>query len=225
MKCIFRNVIFRLTLPNPFTKSKKCTKDEKNVKNIDGKVRNFPHEPGIWATFVYIPVKPCYELSDFVKKLINYFEPFNLKLVDDYHISLSKTVILKHHWIQGFMELLKNFLKDIPRFKIHVKGLKVYTNEEKTRTFLSLMVDENCEMLKTIVNQVDLCLKEYNLGKFYEDPLFHLSLLWCPDNKYDEINSILMNLPTKLKEFNFFEFVSYCCCTSGNKNFKFHFQM
>ncbi|KAK6640740.1 hypothetical protein RUM44_012437 [Polyplax serrata] len=213
----------RLPIPEVFHKS---TNEKSPVReqNSDGKIRNFPHERGIWATYVYLPVTPFYEFTEYTDRLKLFFEPLELKLVDDFHISLTKTVILKHHWIEGFTEMIRRSLVDVKEFNLCISGLKVYVNEHKTRTFVSLKVAEGTDELSNIVNQLDICLREYNLETFYTDPSFHMSLLWCSGDKVKEINEAMNGLSHKLKNFNFTINFSYCDCTSGNKHFRFYFR-
>lgn len=38
-----------------------------------------------------------------------------LKISDDFHISLTKTVILKHHWISSFVTTVKESLESFKK--------------------------------------------------------------------------------------------------------------
>jgi len=38
-----------------------------------------------------------------------------LKVVDEYHISLTRTVVLRHHWIEPFIESVQQCIKVLPR--------------------------------------------------------------------------------------------------------------
>lgn len=77
--------------------------------------------------------------------------------------------------------------------------LNVYCNEDKTRTFISIGVAEsNCDKLKILVNSVDRCFNEFNLETFYENPSFHVSILWCLGDQQQIIHDILNDLQTLL---------------------------
>jgi hypothetical protein len=39
----------------------------------------------------------------------------SLKPVDEHHISLTRTVVLRHHWIDSFMESVRQCIKELPR--------------------------------------------------------------------------------------------------------------
>lgn len=77
----------------------------------------------------------------------------------------------------------------------------MYCNEDKTRTFISICVAEaNCDRLKNLVNSVDRSFTEFNLEQFYNNPSFHVSILWCLGDHKKIINStaILNDLHTLL---------------------------
>lgn len=62
-------------------------------------------------------------------------------------------------------------------------GLKVYCNEEKTRTFLSLQTRCGHDTLVQLVDAVDRCLDDFELPTFYKVSLFAFlptSELSCP---------------------------------------------
>jgi hypothetical protein len=41
-----------------------------------------------------------------------------LQICNDFHISLTKTFILRHHWIEGFVNSVKKQLNGISRFVV-----------------------------------------------------------------------------------------------------------
>ncbi|GIY93089.1 u6 snRNA phosphodiesterase [Caerostris extrusa] len=105
-------------------KFNKCTK-EKSSEELDedctkysGKIRSFPHERGVWATYVYIEqaVSIC---------------GIDLQIPEDFHVSLTKTLKLRHHLIVPFIDTLKSKLSHYYQFKIIFQSLEVYENEEK----------------------------------------------------------------------------------------------
>lgn len=96
-----------------------------------------------------------------------------LQMCDDFHISLTRTFILRHHWIEGFVTSVKKQLNGISRLVIFftvnfyprtflpscpsvlilsiyrpfqllgTNALSVYTNEERNRTFLGIVLVSN----------------------------------------------------------------------------------
>lgn len=62
--------------------------------------------------------------------------------------------------------------KKLNSVRLLLNKLKIYCNEEKTRTFLSLSLHENDAIAKydlcQFVDRLDGCLNEFNLPPFYE---------------------------------------------------------
>ena len=56
----------------------------------------------------------------------------DLKPVDDLHISISRTVTLQFHWIESFVQSLKDALA-VPVFFYEFDDVEFYSNDEKTR--------------------------------------------------------------------------------------------
>lgn len=86
----------------------------------------------------------------------------------DLHISLTKTVILKHHWIESFIQSIKDRTSYIKKFMILFGSLRIYCNEERTRTFIGLQIRTGYDSLLKLVDALDTCLKEFSLPTFYE---------------------------------------------------------
>jgi hypothetical protein len=114
--------------------------------------------------------------------LLKTFHKFghDAKLILQPHISLSKVVTLQHLWIQGFVSNLRKVLSHFPEFDLSWKNkLACFLNEDKTRTFIGLVVSEaSSKKLLQIAGKIDVVLNEYKLERFYDPPLFHVSLFW-----------------------------------------------
>ncbi|CAG9864653.1 unnamed protein product [Phyllotreta striolata] len=220
----------RLPLPDSFLRDNVVNEehiDEPSLHN--GRIRSFAHERGNWATFVYIPLEQQDGVKDLVNEIIRCApESINLKPVDDFHISLTKTVILRHHWINPFVDSVKLRTKYLNKFMILFNDLKIYCNEERTRTFIGLRIQTGYDSLKSLVDILDVCLGEFSLPAFYEDPSFHMSIVWCAGDLENELKEILPEFSNRFQELmdsysqdNWYMYVSYLLCKSGNKHFKF----
>ncbi|XP_068081275.1 U6 snRNA phosphodiesterase 1 [Anabrus simplex] len=199
-----------------------------NPELHDGRIRSFPHERGNWSTFVYIPYEPdliFLSLADVFVECLKEIAP--MKLIKDLHISLTRTVILRHHWIEPFTDSVRALVQEIPRFQLSFSSVNVYCNEEKTRTFVGLSVLTEKELLKS-VSILDNCLAEFKLPEYYEDPSFHLSVAWCLGDHTKEVNSVLPQLQLVFQQFlsthpnNWSFTVDSFMCKSGNKLLAFH---
>lgn len=128
-------------LPNPFKSAEKTVEDTSNEHN--GRIRSFPHERGIWATYVYIQCKkpsnnhlmyftsctnknfvlgPKTELvgklqTDLLGEIKSdaAFDSIDLWPFDDLHMSLTRTLVLQHHWIDEFVRTIDARIKLVKR--------------------------------------------------------------------------------------------------------------
>ena len=75
--------------------------------------------------------------------------------------------------------------------------LVCFVNEGKTRTFLGLASTESSSNILTkIVGKIDAVFGEYKLDKFYNPPLFHVSMFWMLGDQKELIET---NLKLKKK--------------------------
>ncbi|MEE6500234.1 hypothetical protein FKM82_003712 [Ascaphus truei] len=152
-----------------------------DVTEHGGRIRSFKHERGNWATYIYVPYQACDEFLDLLDELVSVAADHKVSMhkMSEFHISQSQTVVLRHHWINPFVQSLRDRLRSMSRFHCIADRIKVYTNQEKTRTFLGLEVTVGMEHLMEVVSDVDQSLQEFDLQTFYPDPSFHVSLAWC----------------------------------------------
>lgn len=174
---------------------------EDDSSRHDGRVRTFAHEPGVWASYVFVSVAKESETQSLISRLCHGFDFLKPQQPSTCHVSLSRTVKLRHHWIQPMVESLKAVAAPYCRFIIRFGSVDVYTNAEKTRTFLSLKVHKGVEHLERLVSEVDGCLKEYDLPLFYEDPSFHMSVAWCDASEESRLLQCLHELQIRLEQF------------------------
>ncbi|XP_065371899.1 U6 snRNA phosphodiesterase 1 [Calliphora vicina] len=189
----------------------------------DGRIRSFKHERGNWATYVCIPVETNI-LEDIQDICLSHLEEnFNFKTSSEMHISLTKTIVLQYHFIESFVETLKTALQSVESFTASLNNIKVYTNAERTRTFLALKVDDlYYEKMLNILHKVDKVMKDFKLATFYEDPSFHISILWCTGDNVSLVEalvptimeSLMERLPLHLKFDKIY-------CKSGFKEYNF----
>lgn len=154
-----------------------------------GRVRSFPHMRGNWPSFVHVPFS--LEEHDLASCIVSYHQSLctlllphgvgTLHMADPLrvHISLSRTLPIRHHWIEPLVCSLKNCIGGHKRFIISFSGPEVYCNDEKTRSFIGLKVSKGHNKLCALVRDVDECFSKFGLQPFYKDPVFHISVCWC----------------------------------------------
>ncbi|KAG5839778.1 U6 snRNA phosphodiesterase [Anguilla anguilla] len=194
-----------------------------------GRVRSFQHERGNWATYVYLPYAPDEGFLDLVGEMMQVVSARGLSLTwaEEFHVSLSQTVVLRHHWIQPFVLSLRKGLASYPRMVCLAEKMNVYTNEQKTRTFLGVEVTTGHAQLLEVVRAVDQTMEEFSLSTFYKNPSFHVSLAWSVGDCADQLRSqCLQELQATLDSHEEGSFLlRLACeelrCKSGNKVFTF----
>ncbi|KAJ9598687.1 hypothetical protein L9F63_010636, partial [Diploptera punctata] len=202
---------------------------EDNPCKHEGRIRSFPHERGNWSTFVYIPYEPGPAVSSFIDVVLECCKAVvSLKPSDDCHISLTRTVVLRHHWIDSFIESVKDCMKQLPSPEIVYKIIIVYCNDQKTRTFIGLTVAEGHKSLTAAVNVLNKSLADFKLPPFYKEASYHMSIAWCVGDYTDQIEKqVLPQLQVAFQHFLHAQYdqwmlnVSQLHCKSGNKLFSF----
>ncbi|XP_050745102.1 U6 snRNA phosphodiesterase 1 isoform X2 [Drosophila biarmipes] len=123
-----------------------------------GRIRSFKHERGNWATYVYVPAAACADqLEEFQAEAIAHLKPHvELQANDSLHLSLSRTVVLQYHQIDEFSRSLQTALNSSVGFTATLQGLRIYTNEERTRTFIAAPLDPAfVEKMTAILQPID----------------------------------------------------------------------
>lgn len=196
-----------------------------------GRIRTFKHERGNWATLVYFSYAPEEEFLELLEEMLAVAASHGVSLTraEDFHLSLSQTVVLRHHWIQPFMQSLRTDLKHCRRFMCLAEKLRVYSNAEKTRTFLGMEVSTGHAQLLQLMTTIDGTMEKFSLETFYKNPSFHISLAWCVGDLADHIRSSCLQKLQGLVdsgscEDGRFQLRLDCqelVCKSGNKTFSF----
>lgn len=101
----------------------------------------------------------------------------NAKL--ELHISLSRPIFLRAHQRDDFKRTVKRIAESVSPFSASFSTFSELTNDERTRTFLSMEVGaghvEFCHILKLLAPT----LRSLRQKEFYADPRFHASIAWA----------------------------------------------
>lgn len=89
-------------------------------------------------------------------------------LFKELHVSLTRTLVLKFHWINSFVEAVKNTINCYPSFIMSLSSIKIYCNEDKTRTFMGITVESTNNSLHNLTSALDKILDDYQLPNFYK---------------------------------------------------------
>ncbi|XP_006863631.1 PREDICTED: U6 snRNA phosphodiesterase isoform X2 [Chrysochloris asiatica] len=182
---------------------------EDNSARHGGRVRTFPHERGNWATHVYMPYEAGEDFLDLLDMLLPHAQTHVPRLVrtEEFHLSLSQSVVLRHHWIVPFVQSLKDRVASCQR------------------TFVGLEVTSGHAQFLNLISEVDRVMEEFDLTTFYQEPSFHVSLAWCVgDARVQLEGQCLQELQEIVDEFEDSELLlrvhaEQIRCKSGNKFF------
>ena len=191
-----------------------------NKRDHQGRKRTFEHVEGNWPTYVYIPVFDNNELTEIQDSILgrlkkNFTGKVHPLSIEECHISLSRTLPVRHYWIEPMFKKLTELIRQVHTFNYSVRGLKVYCNDEKTRTFIGIETSNCYEKFYSLSKLTDQVYEEFGLLKFYSSPSFHISIAWCLGNKKEEIEKLFSG-DSFLQNIYYF-FADKVCMKTGNK--------
>ncbi|KAL5275225.1 USB1 family protein [Megaselia abdita] len=161
----------KLPLPECIKKIQTKNKEQiptDNPENHSGRVRTFAHERGNWVTLVYISIEIeiLGEIENYLKEI---FRDLNLETIAKKHISLTKTLVLLHHQIEIFNKLLEKTVCQQKIFELILNNLSVFVNEEGSRTFIGLTIDNSAHhKMLFLLGSINDVVQQFNLETFYK---------------------------------------------------------
>jgi len=218
-----------LALPASILSWKGVTNHEEMIDDPldhDGRIRSFKHERGNWATLVYINHTASDCLLTWMSSVSDKL-PVQGNIISSLHISLSRTLVLKFHWIESFVEGMKLLCRRLNQFVVPLTDVRVYCNEERTRTFLGIYCQDEDGMLKCLTEALDDLLAGYQLPSFYKDTSYHISFFWCLGDREACLKEILPSLTCSLNKFladnmeDAYVHINEIQCKIGNKCYAF----
>ncbi|ETW07260.1 hypothetical protein H310_01824 [Aphanomyces invadans] len=153
-------------------------------------IRSFPHVDGNWPSYISFQVHPSKlmrEMADYAMQLAQtraapmdlrlvpiespYSEPSKESDVDStggvFHLSLSRTFVLKRAEIDPFIRALRLALRYRKRLRVGVQGLRVLVNDERTRLFVTVPVVAGAADVCHVIRCVDKCMQQFDLAVYY----------------------------------------------------------
>lgn len=163
-------------------------------KACDGRIRSFPHVEGNWPSHVYIEVaSDClrFQSQSVAESMKSYLSSspsrkVHMTHVDEYHVSLSRPFVLRSHHIDAFMKALRNAIHEEKSFDYTFEDYKIFMNDEKTRSFGSIMISQGKKAFVRLICMINRVLIDFRGLPFYENPEPHVSVAWhsgpCPSS-------------------------------------------
>ncbi|KAI9473680.1 MAG: hypothetical protein EXX96DRAFT_578924 [Benjaminiella poitrasii] len=144
------------------------------------RIRKVPHKVDSWATFVYFKVDLT---NSNIMKKIGHCLDNSVELIEEFHISLSRPVYFRKFQLESFVNDIKNAVRQIESFTIAFAQLACLTNDEQTRSFLTLEIGSGYNELVQCMKCIDKVMTQYRKPVFYDPPRFHTSVAWSLSEK------------------------------------------
>ncbi|KAK9915968.1 hypothetical protein WJX75_006688 [Coccomyxa subellipsoidea] len=138
-----------------------------------GRIRTFEHVEGNYATHVHITVNVPQRCAASLEATLQQCKrsiPGLHPMMDTslpkarslaplvqalYHLSLSRVVAIRYPQIEPLIASLRKHLAKRQRFKVSFQQLEAFENEDSTRSFLSILVDEGFEQVCRAIRCTD----------------------------------------------------------------------
>ncbi|KAH6911440.1 U6 snRNA phosphodiesterase Usb1 [Coprinopsis sp. MPI-PUGE-AT-0042] len=179
----------RKTLPALSTSIAGITHQD-NPALHQGRLRSSPHVDGQFSAHVYLSVSlsrksPLHTLIQDVLRDAKAVVPTLQDLVSldanasELHVSLSRPVFLRAHQREEFKRSVRDAAKQSAPFDISFAAFSELTNDEKTRTFLTLEIGAGHHELKGLSDGLRPTIEGFRQKAYYETPRFHASIGWA----------------------------------------------
>ena len=156
-------------------------------------VRQFPHVDGNFAAHVFLTVVPAPVFQQAIDRAVAAlksgpeYAPADASLVhrlDEYHVSLSRTFVLRRPQIVPFGEALRKALRGCAVVRAECDALHQLPNDTSTRHFAAVGLRRGTAghgAACRLVDAVDAVLARYDAPPFYAERRLHFSVAWSLD--------------------------------------------
>ena len=110
-------------------------------------------------------------------------------LQEEFHVSLTRTLVLKTHWIDSFAEAVKQIVEIYPSFLLELSEIKVYCNEDRSRTFMGITARTTKCYLERLTHNLNKLMEQYQLPPFYE---VHNTLIFYNTHTHTYTHTIII---------------------------------
>jgi 2'-5' RNA ligase len=167
------------------------------VLDAQGKRRRFEHEDNRLPCSVYLeaPVDPAHVAAygRYVRAAARACRAEELELIPLYpaaaggrphdpapHVSLSRVFTLRRSQVDEAIEALRGALRDRRGFDAALEGGRLFVNEDRSRSFVGLLLTEGTGEALDLIAAVDGVLRGLDKPVFYDPPVPHASVAWAP---------------------------------------------
>ena len=144
-------------------------------------VRQFPHVDGNFAAHVFMTVAPAPALQQAIDRAV---AALGVHRLAEYHVSLSRTFVLRRPQIAPFGEALRKALRGCAAVRAECDALHQLPNDTSTRHFAAVGLRRGTAghgAACRLVDAVDAVLARYDAPPFYAERRLHFSVAWSLD--------------------------------------------
>ena len=144
-------------------------------------VRQFPHVDGNFAAHVFLTVVPAPALQQAIDRAV---AALGVHRLAEYHVSLSRTFVLRRPQIAPFGEALRKALRGCAAVRTECDALHQLPNDTSTRHFAAVGLRRGTAghgAACRLVDAVDAVLARYDAPPFYAERRLHFSVAWSLD--------------------------------------------
>ena len=94
------------------------------------------------------------------------------------HVSLTKLFFLREFQIDPFVRDVKKSIRAKP-FGMSLSQPQIFTNEDKSRSFCSVLVQRGFSSVVQLIHQLDEVLQKYQKQVYYDPPVPHCTIGSC----------------------------------------------
>jgi len=107
-----------------------------------------------------------------------------------WHMSLSRTMYLKEFQVPSLVDRVREAVQRFragrapgrpSRLELWPAGCRVFVNEERTCSFLAVLLGSEQNELLDLLGHVDAAVSALGHQPYYEDPAFHVSVAWAAE--------------------------------------------
>ncbi|KAF8471004.1 U6 snRNA phosphodiesterase Usb1, partial [Russula ochroleuca] len=167
-----------------------------------GRTRTTPHVDGQWAAYVYVPIalrgSSTAALRRVVERAVGIAKTAGetgivpvhtlgssgsgsgdvVEVCDELHVSLTRPFFLRAYQREEMKRAVRDVAKAHSPFVASFAAFSDLTNDERTRTFLSLEVGGGHQEFRALSDALTPALHSFRQKEYYEQPRFHTSFAW-----------------------------------------------
>ena len=147
-----------------------------------GRVRRFPHVDNRLPCAVYIEVPIERASAAAAVYIAAVAMRCGARLTPTHnapHISITRSFTLRRAEVDEFVAGLRRQVCCVPTFNISLADASIFVNDDRSASFLGLLVDVGLVHILKLLSVADATLAHFGKAPFYDPPEPHASVAWA----------------------------------------------